>query len=108
MDSPVDGYLSYASVINMKAGGTWGKEFAVQSAPAVTKEKAGVPLGLLELGRHLHLKVLKYLEPQWVRHGGVADREREGGEEEEEEEGGLCRPSRPALFSVGLSPTLHV
>jgi hypothetical protein len=82
---PVDGFLGYASVVNMKVGGTLGNEGSiwVQSTPAVVKRapaagpdgRTRVPVGLLKLDRHLHLKVLKYLEPTWVK-GGVREGDR--------------------------------
>jgi hypothetical protein len=64
----VDGYLSYASVMNMKVvGGYRGNESSVtvQSSPATVKGTSTVPVGLLALDRHSHLNVLAYLEPIW-------------------------------------------
>ena len=81
-DSPVDGYLSYAIVLNMKVGGTLGNEASIvveSSAPAVAKRAPAVPFGLLALDKHAHLNVLAYLQPNWVQWGG-----RGGGERESE------------------------
>ena len=72
---PVDGYLSYAIVVNMKVGGTLGNEDSIvveSSAPAVAKRARAVPFGLLALDRCAHLNVLAYLQPNWVQWwGGV-------------------------------------
>ena len=79
-DSPVDGYLSYAIVVNMKVGGTLGNEDSIvveSSAPAVAKRAPAVPFGLLALDRRAHLNVLAYLQPNWVQWGGRGERERE-------------------------------
>ena len=70
----------------MKVGGIQGNErsITVQSSPAVAKgATAVVPIGLLSLDRHVHLKVLAYLKPNWVKWGGKGGRERErqGGRE---------------------------
>ena len=79
---PVDGYLSYAIVVNMKVGGTLGNEDSIvveSSAPAVAKRARAVPFGLLALDRCAHLNVLAYLQPNWVQ-WGRGEREREGRE----------------------------
>jgi hypothetical protein len=79
-DALVDGYLSYAIAVNMKVGGTLGNEDSIvveSSAPAVSKRAPAVPFGLLALDRHTHLNVLAYLQPNWVRGGGLGEKERE-------------------------------
>jgi hypothetical protein len=75
---PVDGFLGYASVVNMKVGGTLGNEGSIwvqSTPPAVVKSEPAaspdgrtrVPTGLLKLDGHAHRTVLKYLEPTWVQ-----------------------------------------
>ena len=62
----VDGYVSYASVANMKVTGTWGNaEIIVQPYPAVikSKPKSGEAVSILKLDKFTHLKVLDYLKP---------------------------------------------
>jgi hypothetical protein len=92
---PVDGFLGYASVVNMKVGGTLGNEGSIwvrSTPPAVVKSEPAaspdgrtpVPVGLLQLDGHAHRTVLKYLEPTWVHRGvggrgGGWERERWGG-----------------------------
>jgi hypothetical protein len=63
-----DGFLSYASVVNMKVGGAWGnkRSIVVQASPAVAKNDPAIAVGLLMLDKSAHLKVLEYLEPNWV------------------------------------------
>jgi hypothetical protein len=78
--------LAYASVVNMKVGGTLGDErtITVHSSPAVVKSapaaapsaRTRVPVGLLALAGDLHQNVLAYLKPNWVQGG---EGEREGG-----------------------------
>jgi hypothetical protein len=79
-NTPVDGYLSYAIVVNMKVGGTLGNDDSIvveSSAPAVAKRARAVPFGLLALDRCAHLNVLAYLQPNGVQWGGRGGGERE-------------------------------
>jgi hypothetical protein len=103
---PVDGFLGYASVVNMKVGGTLGNEGSiwvrstppavVKSAPAAGPDgRTPVPVGLLQLDGHAHRTVLKYLEPTWV-HRVVGGRKGGGGEIG----GGGSRPSRFCMILV--------
>jgi hypothetical protein len=71
-DAPVvDGCLSYVITVNMKVEGTLGDErtITVQPSPAVLKIAPAAPVGLLNLHRHAHLKVLEFLKPNWVQGG---------------------------------------
>jgi hypothetical protein len=72
-------YSAYASVVNMKVGGTLGDErtITVHSSPAVAKKNVpAVPVGLLKLDKHTHWKVLEYLKPNWVLGTGGGREER--------------------------------
>ena len=79
---PVDDCLAYAAVVNMKVLKTC--PFVVRTTPAVTKGAPLVPVGLLALYSHVHLKILEYLEPTWVQKKGRGE---EGGRMGEGERG---------------------
>jgi hypothetical protein len=67
-DSPVDGYLSYAIVLNMKVGGTLGNEASiVVEGQIIEKDPVPFAFGLLTLDKPTHLNVLAYLQPNWVQ-----------------------------------------
>ena len=97
---PADGFLGYASVVNMKVGGTLGNEGSiwvrstppavVKSAPAASPDgRTRVPVGLLKLDGHAHRTVLKYLEPTWVHRGTQGcERGGRGGGRDDMRQGG--------------------
>jgi hypothetical protein len=108
---PVDGYLAYASVVNMKVGGALGDEgsIVVQSTVAVAKNATSVSIGLLKLDRHAHLNVLAYLKPNWVQWGGngLGGRERER-EKKKQRERRMVSVGPPHLFFFRLKTTNHL
>jgi hypothetical protein len=75
-DPLVDGCLSYAIAVNMKMIRTSGKEDSSvieSSAPVVGKRARADPVGLLAMDRKVHMNVLAYLQPNWVRRERGAD-----------------------------------
>jgi hypothetical protein len=61
-DDGGDDYLAYASVVNMRVSGD-PETPVIQSSPSVVKTKAGPAVGILQLDRSMHLKVLECLTP---------------------------------------------
>lgn len=67
------GHLAYASVINIKMVGAWGKQHIVARPSPVTKiRSAAACVGLLKLPKCVHLHVLEFMEPDLLWHVPVA------------------------------------